>query len=514
MPDDSDWFKQNAPLTASPQVQSDADWFRQNSPAGNVNLNAPGGFGQGMTDILNPVPAVKTVATAMFGDPKAQAEAKANLRDATIGATQRQAQLTKEAANAGRYSEAVGHGLATAIPIIGPAAAEAAETIGGVSDMPPSQTMPSEGPPRAPQVARGLGQATALVTPSVASSLARAVRNSSIGAGAAGILEDSSSKNYARVLGATTNQNKNITARIAPELADRGVWAATRKGLRNTAEQQIQSFGQQIGDAFDALHPDTNHPLQPILDSIDSAAKNSFQIPTSRGLMPKGPTAETGLSHIQDLKKALTNVSEVDPSTGEAVIPVDRLRAMRQYFDGIAAKAGRYGGIDLANESLAEAHGMAADAIREELAGAYPDIAKINKEYSFWKSVHGVVDSTIKRTQSQATPLGEQLATAAGAAAKIGAHGTIGGAALTATGAKLLVKFVRSPAWQTTSAITKSRLADLLAAGNSDGVAELIGRATGSPWTYRLPETTVMAGTPQNRQTTSRGTPVTMPPPE
>ena len=30
------------------------------------------------------------------------------------------------------------------------------------------------------------------------------------------------------------------------------------------------------------------------------------------------------------------------------VIPIDRVRKVRQYFDGVAAKAGRYQGTDLA----------------------------------------------------------------------------------------------------------------------------------------------------------------------
>ncbi len=469
--------------------QSDADWFKQQSPAGNVNLNAPGGMGQGIAEMLNPVPAIKNVANAMFGNSATQAQAKANLHDATVGATQRQWQLTKEAANAGRYSEMVGHGLAAALPVIGPAAAQAGETIGGVQDMPPNLTMPSEGPQQAPQVARGIGQGIGLLAPSIASGAVNAVRDTRIGQGAAGVLDDSATRNYARILGPTTKANKAITERVAPELAARGTFAATRKGLRDTAAEQLQGFGQRIGDAFDNLPPGTSQPLQPILDSIDNAAQNSFTLPTSAGPKPKGPLAQTGLSNIDDLKNSLAQFAETDPTTGQQVVPIEKLRAMRQYFDGVAADAGRYQGTTLSDQSLAQAHGMAADAIRNELAQQYPDIDKLNKEYSFWKNVHKVVNDTVQRTQSQSAPLSEQLATTGAAVAKIGAKGSLGSVALTATGAKALIKLIRSPAWQTTSAITKSALADMVASGNSSGVANLAGRLAGNPLTYRIPET-------------------------
>lgn len=491
MPDD--WFKQNAPK------QADVDWFAQNAPAGNTDLNAPGGFGQGLADVLNPAPAAKNVFKAMFGSPVEQADAKANLHDATVGATQHQAQLTGEAAKAGRYSEMIGHGLATALPVIGPAAADAAQTIGGVSDMPPGQTMPSEGPQAPPQVARGLGQAAGLLAPSIAAGAANGAglaRDAGIGDAAAGLLDESAAKNYARVLGPTTKGNKAITARVAPELAERGTFAATRKGFRDNAAEQVQIFGQRIGDAFDALPPDTAQPLAPILKAIDNAAEQSFTVPTSTGPQPKGPLAKAGLSNVKDLKDSLSGVAEQDPATGELVVPIDRLRKMRQHFDQVAADAGRYNGSNLSDQSLGNAHGMAADAIREELAKQYPDIDKINREFSFWKDVHKVSNDTVLRTQSQAAPLSENLATAAGAAAKIGAHSTIGGAALTATGIKALVKLTRSPAWQTTSAIMKSKLADMIASGNSAGVARLSGILT-NPLTYRVPETGSLAGNPQ-----------------
>ncbi len=70
-----------------------------------------------------------------------------------------QAKKAKDALDQGRYSEAIGHSLATILPLVGPAAAHAGERIG-------------EG-----DVAGGLGEATGLVGMSMAPAGARAVRS-------------------------------------------------------------------------------------------------------------------------------------------------------------------------------------------------------------------------------------------------------------------------------------------------------------------------------------------------
>jgi hypothetical protein len=280
-----------------------------------------------------------------------------------------------------------------------------------------------------------------------------------------GISEEAAAKQYARVLNATTKGNKWLSKNeVSQGLIDRKVAAVTMKGLQTKIGKNLVGTGTAIGDAWDALPAGSSVSFDEIAAAMDKSASDAFTISTSRGSIAKGPLAKAGLNHIDDLKTTLKNVAEIDPQTGKEMIPVDRVRDLRQYFDGIAAKAGRYQGRELADESLAEAHGMAADAIREELAKQYPSIDVLNKEYHFWKDAAKVVGDTIERREGQAKPLGRKMMGAAGAAAGFGTAG-VHGLVLGKVAGESLEALITSPAWNTVSAIWKDNLAKSIASG-------------------------------------------------
>jgi hypothetical protein len=247
------------------------------------------------------------------------------------------------------------------------------------------------------------------------------------------------------------------------------------KGLQQQAAAHLSAVGSAIGNAWDNLPPDTTTRLEPIYDHLQSAVDNVHSVPDATGkLIPKGPEAERAIGNISKLQQTLVDVSQHDPATGELVIPSDKVRSLKQYFDDIAAKAGRYQGKDLSDQSAAEAHGLAADAIRSELAKDNPDIAALNKEYSFWKNVNQVVSDTVSRQQGQSKPLGVQLARAGG---------FVKGGPLGAEAMGALTEAVRSPAWRTVTSVMKDRLADAIAAGNSGAInfyTKKIGQALGA----------------------------------
>jgi hypothetical protein len=244
-------------------------------------------------------------------------------------------------------------------------------------------------------------------------------------------------------------------------------------GLQAQTQAHIASVGQAIGDAWDNLPAGTATDFEPIYDRLQSAIDDVHSVPDSNGKpIPKGPEAERAISNISKLQQTLLDVAEPNPAGG-LQIPVDKVRQLRQYFDGIAAKAGRYTGKDLADASASEAHGLAADAIRENLASDHPDIAALNKEYSFWKGADQVVGDTIQRRQGQSVGLGRMLARGFGFAK---------GGVLGAEGMDLLTQAVRSPAWGTVSAVLKDRLADAIASGNGTTAqfyVQKIGKAAG-----------------------------------
>jgi len=293
-------------------------------------------------------------------------------------------------------------------------------------------------------------------------------------------LKESALAQYGRVLNPTKQGTKFLAkTEVAPGLLDRQVAAASLKTLQGKAAAQVQKWGQNIEDAYANLPAGSSADLNSVTQRLDTMAQE-FTIPSAGGkAVPMGPHAEAALENIDRLKQTLTDIAQTNPQTGALEVPVDKVRQLRQYFDNIAAKAGRYEGKTLADQSIAEAHGLAADAIREELAQQFPDIAKINKEFAFWKNAQKVVDETVLRRTGQAKPLGRKLAGAAGAAGGF-ATGGLSGAIVGKKVMDTLEQLTTSTAWGTVSAVTKDRLANALARGSGAEVEFWVRRIANS----------------------------------
>jgi hypothetical protein len=448
-----------------------------------VPVSGDKGFFSGLSD-YNPLTGIKDF---IVGRDPATGKAAGPLQGAVNMVTgaahgfMDQVQKAGDAVDKGHYAEGALRTVASAVPVIGPAAANAVDEMAGGK--------PGEG------AGHAVGLLASMIAPEIAgraaAALPRAISAAAPGAEAA--LRSSAESQYARVLSPTTKANKFTTKAAVPELIDRGVTAGSLKGLQSQAQSHIAAVGQAIGDAWDNLPSGTKTDFEPIYDRLQSAVDDVHSIPDANGRpIPKGPEAERAIGNISKLQQTLLDVSEADPTTGKLQVPVEKVRALRQYFDTIAAKAGRYTGKDLADASASEAHGLAADAIRENLANDHPDIAALNKEYSFWKGIDQVVGDTIQRKQGQSKPLGQQLARGAG---------FIKGGILGAEAMDVLTQAVRSPAWGTVSAVLKSRLADAVASGNGAAAgfyAQKIAQAAAlSATTDREQQTPPLAGVPQ-----------------
>jgi hypothetical protein len=175
-----------------------------------------------------------------------------------------------------------------------------------------------------------------------------------------------------------------------------------------------------------------------------------------------------GLDFIGELK------SYMEPFAKNGVIPYDKLRKFRQDWDGIVAAAKGYQGADLTNNVKAAAYKAAAGGIREILAADKPDIAALNREYSFWKKAQTVVDETMLRTSSQAKPLGRKMARVGGQVLGF-SQGGPGGAVLGGEMMDAIEAATNSAAWQTTSAVMKHQLADAIAQGSFPNVRRITG---------------------------------------
>jgi hypothetical protein len=210
-----------------------------------------------------------------------------------------------------------------------------------------------------------------------------------------------------------------------------------------------------------------------IISRLTKVAEETHMEKDAMGnMIPMGAEGRRGVANIKDLQDTIASYAapvkiwDVENGVEKTinVVPAEKMRHLRQYFDSISAKAGRFEGQNMADQSVAAAHSAAADSIREELAKVYPDIAAINKEYSFWKDLSKVTQDTILRKTGHGDGISKTIMGAAGFA-KAGVPGKVA--------METLDRAAKSTIWRTVSAVQKNKLADALAKGNR-GEAERI----------------------------------------
>jgi hypothetical protein len=277
-------------------------------------------------------------------------------------------------------------------------------------------------------------------------------------------VKDAASANYSRVLAPTTKANKIIVQKIAPEMADRRITAMTRGGILSQAEQKLAETGQQLTDAYAALPQDAKVAISPILGAIGKS-KASLMMKDAAGdtFIPKANQARVAI--WQNMQDELMKLS----SEGNA--SVESIRSYRQLLDsGTYAK-----GLMTGSESVQkEVEAKGANILRNELAKQYPDIAVINKEFTFWNRVRNVTTAAIERKTGQAkTSIGGKVAATGGAIVGGSGGGFIGAI----EGAKVfqwIHALATSPAWETVSGASKSKLADFLSKGETTKAGALL----------------------------------------
>ena len=102
------------------------------------------------------------------------------------------------------------------------------------------------------------------------------------------------------------------------------------------------------------------------------------------------------------------------------------------------------------------------NVMRDELAKANPDLAKINQEFKFYKDLETVLEETVKRKTGQTGALIKGVSRAAGAAAGQGFLASLLGAVVV----DKLTTLLASSGWRLASAKAKNRLAKVLATGD------------------------------------------------
>lgn len=402
-----------------------------------------------------------------------------------------------ESVKKGDVTSAIGYGLYGAVPVLGPAmeAANARIMAGGDAD----------------EQARGLGNLASLVAaPRVMRATGRVAANvagKAVGGAEKG-LKASAVESYKKALNPTKEGNKLRTDRVVPKLIEEGLTGNLEK-IRDVSLARVKDLGQKIGDAWDAIPDDQAVPVQNLLQEMRDA-RNQYLSRRADGTMgPRSKAAAAEIQKINQLGKVLKESSEIItqttangtqagiPVVTQTSMPVIRakvLRELRQDWDKAADKAGAFEKTNKAKSSAAQYY-EGANRIRAVLDDNYPDISKLNEEFSTWKDVNKVAWDTMRRKTGQSGILQNAVATATGGAAGL-VSGSVPAGIGTAMAFNMIQKAVTSPKWRTVSAVTKDRLANAIAKRNAPEIQAILAPIVGvtgkiadkaTPFTSRVP---------------------------
>lgn len=350
-------------------------------------------------------------------------------------------QLAKavEDAKAGRYSEMVGHGTAAALPILGPAAANAGERI-ATGD-----------------VAGGVGEGVGLLTPFVAKPVLRGataatrgavnvVRSTDAGANAlnavAAMADRASTNRIVDVAAPKVGPKKvaltNQMAEIAPKLARaEDLSALSREGWAVKMASKLEDARAALDDATDARLASQQVTTTPILAKLDEQiAKLTAQPVDASRPIPSatatGPQARPmGLpvepapmaAQIDTLRKIRSEVAQLGP-----VAPYESIRRIRAAWDEVAKSKFLSSTAEDAVKSKGAATGAVkgTGALRDGLSSADPGTAAANADFSLYKTANDVLQATIESDRARPRVLRGVLSRAGGAMAGAEAGGVAG----------------------------------------------------------------------------------------
>lgn len=432
-------------------------------------------FAAGAWQNLNPV----AIATGLYGAVRHPVDTATNIATASIDQGRQAVDLAKQ----GRYSEAVGHGLAV-LPVIGPAAAAAGEAIGS-GDIAGGlgQGVGLLAPIELPRAAKAAGKAVRMLPEGVAAAAERAATSRVVD-----VMAPKIGANKARF----GNMAEGVAPAIAKDLAADGA-PASRAGLHRMMQGKLDVAAEALDTAHDARFKSASFPTKPIINHLleKRQALTSEAINASK-IEPKVSVTRAGDGTITQTKTAVPLGEDVVPSPNAARVAVidqaiselkqlgpvtryDPIRTMRMAYDGPAkaiyspamtadfmkAQGGKLGAADVTG------------ALRDSLSKWDPTVAEANKGYALYRTANDVLEATaeVERTRPKVgriiaarvltTLLGEHAA---------GIPGAVGGYALaplldSALSGGMTTKLV--------TAKTMTNLAKAIRGGNLNAVTSL-----------------------------------------
>jgi len=475
-------FKAGDPVTWAPA--NPADFTQETAPQG----SALSRMAEGAWKNLNPV----TMAQGLYQSVRHPIDTAVGVMNAQ-GQQVQKARAAASQGTVGGFSQATGHALAAALPLIGPAAAEAGERV-GTGDV-------------AGGVGEGLGLilpvagARAVVRPVLAG--ARVVGGSGVGR-VASALERSAAARVADVMSPKVGANKarfgNQAERVAPALAkDTELASMTREGFHGKVGERLARAEEGLDAASDARLAARSFDTAPLIEALEqrrmalTAEAPDAMKPTRTVTERASPIVdEQGKPILVKTAKAEPIGTDVVPSPNAArVAVIDRaiaelqqlgpkttyepIRRIRQAYDGPAkavyspavtadflkAQGGKLGAADVTG------------VLREHLAQWDPRTAAANADYALYRTADDVLGATaeVERTRPR---VGRQIiARATGAIIGGEQAGIVGAGAGFVLGDILNAALSAGVTTKLQTARIMSQLADALRAGNTAQVASL-----------------------------------------
>lgn len=285
--------------------------------------------------------------------------------------------------------------------------------------------------------------------------------------GAAPKLVAGAEKSMTQALAPTTKYMKLKAEKVVPGLVKRGFTGLTRGDLVAKAAESLAKSTDELEAVIQTIPATSRISMRPVLKSL-MESKAAYMV-DDVVIEPQAVKAIDNM--IATIKEFGTKAS------------FESVRALRQILDKSVAKSKGFLMDEVGTFSIA-AKREASNAIRSELAKKFPNLAKVNAEYSFWRNVDEILTETMTRTAGQSKPLGEQLLGAAGAAGGLASGGLTGAITGTIVMSNLR-KAMTSAGWRTASAQIKSRLADALASNRLEEAMAIINKIVAAGATNR-----------------------------
>lgn len=265
-------------------------------------------------------------------------------------------------------------------------------------------------------------------------------------------LVSSAEESVSKALAPTKKKMKQLTERISPEFLKKGI-RGSKESMQKLAKENAEKFWIKIDEAIESWVLDDVVIPRWEVDKILHEAKLTTMVWNKV---------------VNDTKyKVVAWLQDMISQFPEA-IQWREARALRQILDEVVyATKGGIGAEDLTYKNgLVKAM---ANTLRSEISKVAPDLASLNKEFSFYRTLEQILDETITRQKPQSWMLRKWASILFA-----GQQEWIGNKIMWYVWSKVFLDATSSATWNTISAQLKYKLANAIARWNPIAVNEVV----------------------------------------